>query len=355
MAVKMDDDEKRADIFIDAFTGGGKIGLSVPEGWFDTVVINDLDYGVISYYLCCRDNPKGLIEMIETLGENMSETYFKFCAYNRNNSQTLSEPRLNVKRIKEQDYISKEKVEPLLAAAMTYWVTKLDFMGKTAAEAVDYRFGTNHIDKEDIRRDQEEIQNMIDFARERIPQISKAIHKKNIIIESMDYRELIKKYNGKPYKDKDGKEHCAKKSLKNKNKLWYFDPPYHPAVLANQKDAPYESTFSLESVREMVEVLHNDNVEEYGELKYFIKSDYNPKYIYQFEEVPNEYVHDFDKLEENDSSSKFFQNNPNEVEYYVECIGEFIKGAENAEGEKSVGREYIWCRGNYQGNAMKWQ
>ena len=31
MAVRMEDDGNKADIFIDAFTGGGKIGLSVPS------------------------------------------------------------------------------------------------------------------------------------------------------------------------------------------------------------------------------------------------------------------------------------------------------------------------------------
>ena len=50
MAVQMKKDKRPADILIDAFTGGGKIGLSVPSGWFDTIVINDLDLGVYSYY-----------------------------------------------------------------------------------------------------------------------------------------------------------------------------------------------------------------------------------------------------------------------------------------------------------------
>ena len=42
MAVIMKQADKKADIFIDAFTGGGKMGLSIPKGWFDTIVINDL-------------------------------------------------------------------------------------------------------------------------------------------------------------------------------------------------------------------------------------------------------------------------------------------------------------------------
>ena len=56
MAVKMKNDNRRADIFIDAFTGGGKIALSVPYGWYDTIVMNDLNYGVYSFYKYCKDD-----------------------------------------------------------------------------------------------------------------------------------------------------------------------------------------------------------------------------------------------------------------------------------------------------------
>lgn len=355
MAVKMDDNGKKADIFIDAFTGGGKLGLSMPEGWFDTIVINDLDYGVASYYQCCKDKPQALIELIEVLGKDMNNIFFKLCAYNHNNGKTLQKAETLKKRKHEQVYVSKEKVEPLLAAAMTYWVTKLDFMGKTSAVAVDYRLGANNVEKEAIRNEKEEIQNMIAFAREEIPKINKILHKKNIIIENLDYRELIKKYNGKDYKNADDKEYCAEEWLAKKNKLWYFDPPYHPVTLSNRKDAPYEETFDIDMVREMTSILHNENIEEYGELEYFIKSDYNPKYMYHFEKYGETAIHDFDVLEENDSSSNTFKNNPNDVVYYVECVGEFEKGAVDAEGEKSVGREYIWCRGNYQGTVIEWE
>lgn len=354
MAVKMDDDEKKADIFIDAFTGGGKLGLSMPEGWFDTIVINDLDYGVVSYYQCCKDKPQALIEMIEVLGKDMNNTFFKLCAYNHNNRKTLQKAENLKKRKHDQVYVSKEKVEPLLAAAMTYWLTKLDFMGKTSAVAVDYRLGANNVEKEAIRNEKEEIQNMIAFARKEIPKISKIMHKKNVIIENLDFRELIKKYNGKAYKNVDSTEYCTEELLAKKHKLWYFDPPYHPVTLSNKKDAPYEETFDIDTVREITSILHNENIEEYGELEYFIKSDYNPKYMYHFEKYGEIAIHDFDVLEENDSSSTEFKSESDEVDYYVECIGEFPKGAVDSEGDRGIGREYIWCRGNYQGNVIEW-
>ena len=35
LSVIMKEQGKRPDIFIDAFTGGGKIGLSIPYGWYN--------------------------------------------------------------------------------------------------------------------------------------------------------------------------------------------------------------------------------------------------------------------------------------------------------------------------------
>lgn len=149
--------------------------------------------------------------------------------------------------------------------------------------------------------------------------------------------------------------------MSEKNKLWYFDPPYHPSALSGGKDAPYMCGFSEDDVREMTEILHNDKKETFGEIKYFIKSDYNPKYRYEeeydkekrdkklLESLQNSY-HDFDVLEENDKNSKQYKENG--IDYYVECLGDFGKGATDNENEKTMGREYIWCRGNYQGEEI---
>ena len=45
MASRMYMDGKKADIFVDAFGGGGKIALSVPEGWFKEIVQDDRGTG----------------------------------------------------------------------------------------------------------------------------------------------------------------------------------------------------------------------------------------------------------------------------------------------------------------------
>ena len=70
------------------------------------------------------------------------------------------------------------------------------------------------------------------------------------------------------------------KKTDEKNKLWYFDSPYHPATLSVGKNAPYMMVFPIKMVYEMIGILHNDKIDELREIKYFIKSDYNPQYRY---------------------------------------------------------------------------
>ena len=61
MAVTMYDNGNKPLIFVDAFTGGGKMALSMPDGWFKLIVMNDLDYGVYCYYKCCQENYRLLL------------------------------------------------------------------------------------------------------------------------------------------------------------------------------------------------------------------------------------------------------------------------------------------------------
>lgn len=280
----------------------------------------------------------------------MCEDLFNVFIYNRCNSSASAIREIR-KEYNNMDWISDKTVEPLLAGAMTYWAVQSEFNGCTAPGRASYSLKIGDKDEK------EEIRNIIDLAKKRIPKVHDIIKKRNVIIESLDYRELIKKYNGRPYKDLKGTEYPEDEAMGRKNKLWYFDPPYHPATLSGGKNAPYMMAFPIEMVHEMTAILHNDRIDEFGKIKYFIKSDYNPKYRY--EEEDDEQVkdiallqklqkayHDFDVLEENDKNSTQYRDK--DIKYYVECIGDFGKGASDS-GRKTQGREYIWCRGNYQG------
>lgn len=404
MAVKMDQDKKHADIFIDGFTGGGKIALSVPEGWFSTIVMNDYNYGVYSYFKCCKECPTALYKMIENLSKIVDETTFRYFALNRSNfngENSRDDIKRKGKESELEDLISNKDMNPLVAGAMTFLVTKLSYSGKT--DPVDSFYKAPLGEDRSLSNEQEKIEKAVKAAAKTIPKVSKILNENDIIIEHLDYKELIKKYNGKPYKDRKNEEHEAIKEYADKNKLWYFDPPYHPATLADGNNAPYEDTFTLSESREMVKILHNECMDEYGELKYFIKSDYSIRYVIQQLKEDLEYlnklkdkdlkdktkesvesridrikgalnkqyddgkggkvkpvdcIHDFDRLEENmqydDDNPNTYYNSSDDIEYYVECVGEFAKNASDNDfetgeslGTNKKGREYIWCRGNY--------
>lgn len=274
------DHSQQADIFIDAFTGGGKIALSIPNGWFKQIVMNDLNKGVYNFYYYCKYKPKELIQMIEVIGKAMSYDMFMFCAENRN----------------------RDDVEQLVSAAMTYWVTTADWLGTTDPKSVSYSFNTEK------KNEMEEIHKAIRTAQKRIPQIHKKMKRQNITIENMDYRELIKKY-----------ESLAEE--KGQRILWYFDPPYHQFTLNSEKAAPYEDTFPIEMTTEMTNIIKD--------MKYYIKSDYDPK---EALEKTHEHYNDFDELEDEETG------------HFKLLLGEFAKGINDEYGEKIKGREYIWCR-----------
>lgn len=308
---------EKADILIDAYTGGGKIGLSVPDdSWFETIVLNDVDYGIYSFYMQCKNNPDALLKMILAMGDAMSREMFHKLASSRDRSICIG--------------------HELTAAAMTFWVTMASRDGMTAPDRANYRLTRKdaRTKKDDREIEHEAIEEIKQTAQKRIPALYAKLNSMNYVIENLEFKELLKKYNGKAYDDPDGNEYQAVAGLGEKNKLWYFDPPYFPPTLSGGKDAPYLYSSSIADTLETTTILHGDYEDTYGEVKYFIKSDYDPK---EFLDENDKYYHAFDKLEE----SPFCKI----------LLGEFEKGAIDDEFKKTIGKEFIWCRGfpdNYE-------
>lgn len=323
MAVTMNDNEDKPKIFIDAFTGGGKIGLSMPDGWFDTIVMNDLDYGVYCYYVCCQENYRLLLDTINYLVDNMSETMMKKC-----------------KEIRKDKTLDK-----YMCGAMTYLACALSF-NNSVMKKYKPTMGDNN--------EKQELEKVRARANRAVTNVSKQFKRRNYIIENLDYYELIKKYTGKSWVDTEGNLYkpIAEKSSVYNNILFYFDPPYYSETLALGEDAPYDYTFSTSKTKKMTDILANT-----PELKYFIKSDYDPKDTIrtaEYELKNNENLSDnlknfykgrlteplksemlsiFDSIED---ESKGFQKI---------CVGGFDKGAIKLDGNTSIGNEYIWTKG----------
>lgn len=321
-----------AKTFVDCFTGGGKIALTIPTGWFDTIVINDLNYGVYSYYMCCRDNPLALIDMIEKLGKIMCYDMFRFFADVRSTpNKDLPEEllaKIGIERDGDLEY--KKDVDMVLSAAMTYWVTASSWQGETDPDRLYYGLDVGG------KNEKEEIEKRIKTARKRIMQINAKMMRQNYIIENMDYVDLIKEY-------KDSEESV----------IWYFDPPYHEATLnrSNEKGmktidsepAPYEDSFHYEQTMAMTFLL--------ATMKWFIKSDYDPVVFFRdpYEELddknpdktkltPSDHYHDFDIIEDLDRG------------FVREYLGTFPKTTVHG---TDTGHEVIWSRYDGSGESLK--
>ena len=385
LSVEMKRQGNTPDIFIDAFCGGGKMALSVPKGWYDTIVINDMDYGVYSYYKCCKENYLALIEMIEKIGDIMSKDVFYLSAYIRRFG--IGVDKWNDDK---PDIVTKEEevLDPLAAAALTYWVTSSAFNNQTAPDSTTYNLyriprdeNGNPLEKnsegyvDNKREEQDNIKKIIAKAKKNIPKLHQQLNSMDYRIENLDYRELIKKYNGLPYKNLQGEEQQADRSLKTKNKLWYFDPPYHPLCLYAGEDAPYADTFSEKMANEMVDILAGDRESEFGEIPYFIKSDYDPKHtleiakrdvddssikpqrkewyqkILYMEAGDNEYNKDVGKRKWYPKMISTIFDKLEKFPFCKICVGGFDKGTVQGNGEKGIGQEYIWCRGFPEGYA----
>ena len=380
MAVMMKQADKKADIFIDAFTGGGKIGLSIPKGWFDTIVINDLDYGVYSYYKCCKDRHVELIMMIDKIAEFIDRDMFHTFAWLRTFGKNCDKFEEDNNKVTDDEILDE-----LSAAAMTYWVTSSAFNSITAPQHTSYNL--TRVTKESNEDGEKEYDKKLEMdniekirlkAHKNIQKLHYILNSQNYIIENLDYRELIKKYNGLEYEKVTGEKvvHTNIESTKeqvyiqdnsnkvyaDKNILWYFDPPYHPYALHAGKDAPYAYTFTVKLANEMVQILDGTLESTYGKLDYFIKSDYDPKDAYakaeEYLKKGNSYLSagledwykEIIELEKDNHKITRAFDSLEKYPFMKVCVGSFDKGTmvntdEEGKQEKSVGTEYIWTKG----------
>ena len=380
MAVTMNDNKHKPLIFVDAFTGGGKMALSMPDGWFKIIVIGDLDYGVYCYYKCCQENYRLLLSTVDKLVDSMSEQMFKKCIQIRQNRE----------------------LDPYMCGAMTYVCAACSFNNILDEEDAHYKpsMGENTNEKQELDKIKAR-------AHKAITKVAKQLNRRDYIIENLSYEQLIAKYSGldwqsiewsllylerkgqkeveerakniqhTPYTIADFRKEEPELFEKYRNKaisgyekvsrniLWYLDPPYHPYCLNGMEDAPYANSFDYDSVVYMTKILSGENT-EFGELHYFIKSDYNPKVTVanaknQLEKIEpikeekrseseqkiykqcmgilaheTEMMHDFDSVEDEQKGFQSF------------CVGGFDKGALEKKDEglvKTVGYEYVWCKG----------
>lgn len=319
MAINMEDEGNKPKVFVDAFCGGGKMALSVPPGWFDLIVMNDLDYGVYSYYCCAKDRHRELIATVDMLLDSMDERLFWVCIATREEKQMNS----------------------LMAGAMTYVAAALSFNNMLDKDSARYKptMGENN--------EKTELEKVRNRAHKAIVRVHEKLNSQHYIIENLDYRELIKKYNEMENTFDNG----TGLTFGSKNILWYFDPPYYEFCLNGTDAAPYANSFEEKDTLIMTDILVGKDL-SYGELHYFIKSDYNPKEtlkkaraeLSSGKELSENQKKTYKSVVERAEMMQHIFDSIEESPFIAFSVGNFDKGAIVA-GEVSVGDEWVWCKG----------
>lgn len=320
---------KRKKIYVDAFCGGGKMGLSVPEGWFDEIYMNDLDYGVYSYYHVCKNrpeelkrvveayiNPKTLIQKVKITNDlEKSQGWLLFEAlkwgrhsdegmfganYNYNgavgvnleaidNSEALK-TNLVIKRV-FSDIKNITIPEPELRAAFaTVFITEYGFTSETGKHASYTIEGKRETEKVGlINQKKKDILNKID-------NVHRIMNKKNITITRDDYAQLLDTPDDKTMAEmnKNDREDLLHLAKEKDNILFFLDPPYHPLTLSGQKEAGYDCTFNREMSLQILDKLRKLRLDDKKDLA-FIFCNYNPS---DFKAANEELFNDEEKNKE---------------------------------------------------------
>lgn len=180
--------------FVDVFMGACHVTLNKPQNTSKVEVINDKDTQITNLFQVIKKNPMQLREQI--LDMPVSRQYFKDL-YNMNPLPS----------------------EDVARAARTFYLIRNSQYG-------DARNGFRTYANRKPSKTMARIADEIVFIQDRL---------KDIIIENMDYRKLIKKY------DSIGKEKV----------LYYIDPPY---IVKNRPKGYYDIPFTKEDNRRLCEL-----------------------------------------------------------------------------------------------------
>lgn len=320
---------KRKKIYVDAFCGGGKMGLSVPEGWFDEIYMNDLDYGVYSYYHVCKNrpeelkrvveayiNPKTLIQKVKItndLEKSQGWLLFEVLKWSRHSDEGMfvdgynykGAVGVNLEAIDNSEALKTNLVikrvfsdikniiipEPELRAAFaTVFITEYGFTSETGKHASYTIEGKRETEKVGlINQKKKDILNKID-------NVHRIMNKKNITITRDDYAQLLDTPDDKTRAemDKNDRKDLLHLAKEKDNILFFLDPPYHPLTLSGQKEAGYDCTFNREMSLQILDKLRKLRLDDKKDLA-FIFCNYNPS---DFKAANEELFNDEEKNKE---------------------------------------------------------
>jgi len=181
--------------FVEVFGGSGYMSQTVSRAVFGNIIYNDINKMLVAIYRYVKEHPEQLATLLALLP--YSRTYYRIVR--------------DVAKI-NQDFGS------LVAAALFFYLYNTSFHGNIMREGFAYAIDPA---KNEAKAFKSRVWAIVKYAEAW----------KDVIIESLDFREVIKKYDAR-------------------RTVFYLDPPYPDRA----KDY-YGSTFTVDDLREMASML----------------------------------------------------------------------------------------------------
>ena len=166
------------DTFVEVFGGSGRLTLGIEDDVFNKKVYNDRDPAIVNLLNCLMDD------------DTRREMYHIFMRFPWSRHLFNDGKKLNTTYTKMYEDGKFEQLDDLGWAIATYYIHGYSFMGKASKMGYFIKSWRN-IGKENI----DVLKHFGDN------------HTKNVIIENMDYKDIIEKYD-------------------SPTTIFYFDPPY---------------------------------------------------------------------------------------------------------------------------------
>lgn len=187
--------------FVEVFGGSCHCALNVSRERFKLIVCNDIDSLLINLYRCVKEEPETLIKRLALIP--YSREVFEI-------AKTI---------------IEDPSADPLTKAVATFYLLRSSMNALPAPEA-QFRTQRNPISRPSHAR--------------YIPRVIAAVKDyakkfRDVVLENLDYRELIRKYD-------------------SPHTLFYLDPPYVP-VGEKKRETYYRFSFSVHDLRAMASLL----------------------------------------------------------------------------------------------------
>ena len=212
--------------FVEVFGGSGYITQNVNRNIFGNIIYNDIDDRLTTFYRTVKENPEKLTQLLTLL------------PYGR-----------SLYRITKELLKTSKELSSLVTAAIFFYSVNSSFLGGLNKQGFSYGIKPN---KNEAQAFKSKVWAILKYASAW----------KDVIIENLDFREIIKRYD-------------------NEKTVFYLDPPYPDRAVEY-----YGHPFTVNDLREMAKMLtmiHGKFLLKLDKKTYTLIRDILPKRKYNVE------------------------------------------------------------------------